>query len=452
METGLDLASRETLLAVIAEQQGVITGQQGVIAELRQRVESLEARLSGGGLGARMPGHKPAAKRKKPAEQEKKPRKKRQHGFARPRMEPAVRVVHAPESCPECHTTLSGGWVQRTREVIDIPVVPAEVTEHVFIALTCPLCRKRRLPQDPLKGLAVGRQRLGVNLSSLIVTLREEARLPVRTIQWYLRTLHQLKLSVGAVVRAVHQVARQAGPEVGGSLERIRSSPVVHADETGWRENGKNGCVWTFSTPAERFFLRRGRGGKVVDEVLGESFEGILVSDFYVAYHHYPGLKQRCWAHLLRDIHALKALYPEDAVLARWAHGAQRLYAKAREGAGAGERPPPRGQLALEERLLALCRPFLEDPLAVQAKLCRRIERHIKELFVFVSHPEAPSDNNAAERSLRHLVISRKISGGTRSEQGSDSKMTLASLFGTWRAKGLNPFLECRRLLISPQV
>ena len=52
-----------------------------------------------------------------------------------------------------------------------------------------------------------------------------------------------------------------------------------------------------FSTPAERFFLRRGRGREVVDEVLGESSGGILVSDFYVAYHHYPGLKQRCWAH-----------------------------------------------------------------------------------------------------------------------------------------------------------
>ena len=58
-----------------------------------------------------------------------------------------------------------------------------------------------------------------------------------------------------------------------------------------------------------------------------------------------------------------------------------------------------------------------------------------------------PSDNNAAERSLRHLVTSRKISGGTRSGQGTDSKMTLASLFGTWRARGLNPLLECRRLL-----
>ena len=96
--------------------------------------------------------------------------------------------------------------------------------------------------------------------------------------------------------------------------------------------------------------------------------------------------------------------------------------------------------------------PFLEDPLAVQGKLRRRIERHIRELFVFVSHPETPPDNNAAERGLRHLVISRRISGGARSEAGSDSKMTLASLFGAWRARGLNPLLECRRLLISPQL
>ena len=237
METGLDQAIRETLLAIIAEQQGVITGQQGAIAELRQRVESLVARLCGGGLGARMPGHKPAARRKKRAEQEKEPRKKRQHGFARPRMEPARRVVHAPASCPECHTTLTGGWVQRTREVIDIPVVPAEVTERVFIARTCPLCRKRLLPQDPLKGLAAGGQGLGVNLSSLIVTLREEARLPVRTIQWYLRTFHHLiaifflsLLMRGAVGPVPYQrlAALRLGPAPWGG--GVRGPPAV----PGW--------------------------------------------------------------------------------------------------------------------------------------------------------------------------------------------------------------------------
>jgi transposase len=62
-----------------------------------------------------------------------------------------------------------------------------------------------------------------------------------------------------------------------------------------------------------------------------------------------------------------------------------------------------------------------------------------------------PADNNLAERSLRHLVTARKISGGTRSQTGTATKMTLATVFGTWRAQGLNPFLQCRQLLTSPQ-
>ena len=114
---------------------------------------------------------------------------------------------------------------------------------------------------------------------------------------------------------------------VAGILDRIRASPVVHADETGWRQGGAKGYVWTFSTPTERYYLRRGRGKTVVDEALSDAFSGVLVSDFYAAYHHYDGPKQRCWAHpcssqgqaLLRDIHDLRTLYPGDAPLARWA-------------------------------------------------------------------------------------------------------------------------------------
>ncbi len=130
----------------------------------------------------------------------------------------------------------------------------------------------------------------------------------------------------------------------------------------------------------------------------------------------------------------------------------RQLYVEAKALVPAQAQPDCRAQLILEKKLLALARPFLSDPLAVQAKLCRRMERFIKELFVFVSDPAVPPDNNAAERSLRHLVISRKISGGTRSQPGTDSKMALASLFGTWRVRGVNPFLECRQLLTSPQL
>ena len=72
-----------------------------------------------------------------------------------------------------------------------------------------------------------------------------------------------------------------------------------------------------------------------------------------------------------------------------------------------------------------------------------------EELFVFVAYPGVPSDNNLAERSVRPLVIARKISGGTRSPKGSSTRMGLASLFGTWMAQGLNPFHQCLALLTT---
>jgi hypothetical protein len=245
-------------------------------------------------------------------------------------------------------------------------------------------------------------------------------------------------------------VARRASARVAAIQTTLQASPVVHGDETGWREKGVNGYAWTFCTPTERYFLRRGRGKEVVDEVLGPTFAGTLVSDFYAADHHYPGVHQRCWAHLLRDIHDLKEIYPTDASLAAWGAAVRQVYDEALAFHPPDEPTRRAKQRELEDRLLAACHPFVADPLAVQAKLCRRMERHLKELFVFVGDPRVPPTNNAAERSLRHLVTSRKISGGTQSEKGTASKMRLASLFGTWRARGLNPLHACRLLLQPP--
>ena len=187
-----------------------------------------------------------------------------------------------------------------------------------------------------------------------------------------------------------------------------------------------------------------------MDQALSDAFSGVLVSDCYAAYHHYDGPKQRCWAHLLRDIHDQRTLYPDDTPLARWADAVHGIYDRAKAFTHPQAKRRRTAQLALERQLLAFYQPFRHDPSATQAKLCRRIECHIKELFVFVAEPAVPSDNNAAERSLRHLVISRKASGGTRSERGTERKMTLASVCSTWRAQGLNPLAACRQLLVSP--
>ena len=241
METEIDLrtADRDTLTAVIIR-------QQAIIESLEKRVAQLEGRAKSKGSG-RMPGLKPKAGGK--AEQRpRKPRKRRPQGFARTRMTPTQRVEHVLEQCPDCGTQLSGGWTHHTREVIDLPQVPVAVTEHAYIARTCPGCRRRCVPPAQLEGVALGQQRLGINLLSLIAALREEGRLPFRIIQWYLDTVHGLRLSVGAIVAATQRVAQQAQGVMTDIVERIRGSPVVHADETGWREDGHNGYVcepWT---------------------------------------------------------------------------------------------------------------------------------------------------------------------------------------------------------------
>jgi Transposase IS66 family len=83
--------------------------------------------------------------------------------------------------------------------------------------------------------------------------------------------------------------------------------------------------------------------------------------------------------------------------------------------------------------------------------LCKRLLRHQEELFQFVLVPGLSSDNNLAERSIRPVpVVMRKVSGGTQSPRGSATRMVLASLFGTWRAKALNPFDQCLALLSQP--
>ena len=79
--------------------------------------------------------------------------------------------------------------------------------------------------------------------------------------------------------------------------------------------------------------------------------------------------------------------------------------------------------------------------------LAQRIERFLPELFTFVEHPEVPSDNNAAERSLRPPVTARKISGGTRSPRGSVTATMLMSLFGTWTVRGEDALQACRTML-----
>ncbi len=155
--------------------------------------------------------------------------------------------------------------------------------------------------------------------------------------------------------------------------------------------------------------------------------------------------------HLLRDLHQLQEEHAADGEIVAWALAVRYQYQDAQQA-------PEMVDRAERQRLYAVLWRRTEllglQYAAVKKHPCqalaKRLLRHLDELYQFVLHPEVPADNNLAERTLRPVVVQRKISGGTRSRAGSETHLGLASLFATWQARRLNPYQEFLKLLVQP--
>jgi len=440
------------LLDVIERQAAEIKRLVALVAQLQARIEELEAELArvAGEGAARPPGWVKANTKARTAE--KKGRKKRATNFARKRSDqPTQQLIHAVARCARCACALQGGWVKRHREIIEIPVPQVEIIDHVLLERVCPQCGEKAVPTLGGHDGIVGQHRLGPRLMALITTLHEQGRMPVGVIQCHLATVWKLDLSSGAIEGVLLAVATRGTKLVEAIKAQVRQSAVVHADETGWREDGQNRFVWLIAADTARYLAIGRRNSEHIDDLLGKDFAGTLVTDFYGVYDHFPGEKQRCWAHLWRDVKDLLAQFPTDLALARWASQLRRLYHAARDQLPLPPIERTKRRLRLEDLVRSLCQPVLATE-APQRTLCQRILKYSHELFTFVENRLVPSTNNLAERTLRPYVIARKVWGGTRSEQGSIAAMRRASLVLTWRARGLNPFVEFQNLLLSPQV
>ena len=437
------------------------------IAELEARVRELEQARSENELPP-PPFIKPATPRKDKTQKQPRRKRAKDRNGARRRETPTQTIQHKLEQCPTCRYPLQHPQLALRRQVIELPPPqPVEVTEHQLYKSWCPRCGKWHYASVDLSTAVIGQSRIGVRIVSLIAYLRTCLRLPVRLIREYLLTVHNLMLSTGQITDLLHRVA-EAEPVQEAThqiCQRIRHSPIVHGDETVWREEGQNGYVWSFSTPeGERYFqYDKSRAGAVAKRILGSDYKGTLVSDFYAAYNDFPGEHQRCWAHLLRDLHALKEMHKENGEVLEWAAELRKLYDQAQALVRGWAGPAPPTPPAAQQREAAythaveatgeLARKYAnakEHAAHPCHTLSKRLLLHLDGLFQFVRQPGLSADNNLAERSVRPVVVMRKVSGGSQSERGSRTRMTLASLFGTWRAKGLNPFSECLLLLSSP--
>ena len=157
----------------------------------------------------------------------------------------------------------------------------------------CGVCNRREVASVDLSGEVVGQGRMGIRLMSLVAYLDTIARMPVELIQGLLRSLFGLSLSTGQVCEILQKVAEKGKPIYDELLVKLRAGPFANADETGWRENGKNGYAWSFSNAdLEYFVCQRNRSADVAREVLGETFAGTLVSDLDLPHFHRQEVKR----------------------------------------------------------------------------------------------------------------------------------------------------------------
>ncbi len=251
--SGLDELSREELIALVQELHSAKLELTEQVAELAKEVAALRSQLPGGGAGV-PEWVKPNRSERRTAD--RAGRKRRKQSFVRKRDIPTREVHHAVEDCPDCGRKLSGGWIVSKRQTIEIPQTPIEITDHVLLARKCGVCGKVSIPKLGIADGVVGKCRVGPRLMSFLAPVAIAKRMPHRAIQKLLEGLYGVHISLGEITEILHKVAMFAKDKVQWILRQIRGSPHAHSDETGWRENGINGYLWSLSTPDMRRTLR----------------------------------------------------------------------------------------------------------------------------------------------------------------------------------------------------
>lgn len=424
-------------------------GEEAVIFALLQLAKQLadqNAKAASSNQAPSAPsGSKPPHQKPNTAAQGRKKKPGRKKGHAGNRRAKPDRVdhrqEHRAECCPTCGGPLNRCQETRTRCTEDIPAgIQPEVTEHTIHRDWCSACRRKVEPSvpDALPKCTLGNRAL-VLTAWLHYALGNTLSQIVEVFNFHL----QLKVTPGGLVQMWYRLQAVLFAWYEEIQRQALHSAVLHADETGWRVNGKTHWLWCFSNPSLTYFMiDRARGSPALAKFFIEEFGGVLVSDFWGAYNAVAcALRQTCLVHLLRDLqHVEKYKSPTKdwpafaKQLRRLIGDAIRLWRK-KEELPAEAYASRRGRIAA--RLQELIAQPWEDRQA--RRLIKRLRRHQNDLFTFLDQAGVPFENNHAERAIRPAVIIRKNSYGNRSERGADAQAVLMSIFRTLKQRGHDP-------------
>jgi transposase len=355
----------------------------------------------------------------------------------------AVDVVVAvkPERCRRCQYPLQGEDAQpERRQVTDIPPIKPVVTEYQLHQLCCPACGEATRGELPV-GVSSGA--FSPRVQAITALCTGAYHLSKRTTQSVLEDVFGLPVSLGTLANLEQATVQALIEPVAEARGYVQEQLTAYLDETGWREGRQRAWLWTaVTTWVTVFVVRLSRSSKVAQEVLGERFWGYLVTDRWSAYSWYPSWRRQvCWAHLLRDIEAMRerggrsreigeALRAQTCQMFHWWHRVHN--GTLAHASFASYMRPIRREV---ERLLEVGQtcgvPKTEGA-------CREILKRRQALWTFVRHTGVEPTNNAAERAIRPGVLWRKGSFGTQSAEGSRFVEALMTVVATLKQQHRN--------------
>lgn len=437
---------RDARLAALEAQ---IASLQAQLAARDRRIADLEAQLAAAQRAGKRQAT-PFARRKRQADPQTPGRKKGHGRFARrahPTPDQITETKLAPlTQCPTC-----AGPVQdhATHEQFQIEIPPVQPTVTCFVTESgyCPACAARVHSVHP-EQISTAHGAAGVvfgpRLKAFAADLHHRLGVSYGKIADLLREMFGLPVTRGGLAQANTRLARTARPIYEHLLELLRTSAVVHVDETGWRIGALAAWLWVFTnTHLTVYEIAGSRGHEVVLSMLGREFRGILVADSFRAYDAAAltdWLQQKCVAHLLRNLAELL-----EGKQGRARQFAQDVLGVLREAlalkAGATDLRAPEYEAAaaaLEARLDRLLDPARRLRDADNVRLAARLRQHRPDILRFLYWEELDATNNLAERQLRPAVITRKTGGCNRTESGARTHAILASVLATCRQQAVS--------------
>ncbi len=346
---------------------------------------------------------------------------------------------------------------------VNSPGVQLSNTQHLYYAGECPNCglenraEPGRAPANRLNWENVGLTEwrlIGPDLAAMIIYLSMDMRLTRRKVQLFLQDIFGLQLSIGSIQNCIVESARALAPVEEQLVEELLSESLLHADETSHNEAGTRLWLWVFISSTTALFFVGYRSKEIFTNLLDSfapGYDGWLMSDGYCIYRDY--LKRlRCWAHLIRKAKGLSESYTKTSrfygkqVLDEMNALMDAVY-HAREGPDKGKVSIASEHLVQLNRLQKTCKKMSASSHKKSRELGREFLNDWEAIFHVLDYPAWPLTNNEAERALRHWVILRRITQGTRSEQGSRALALFASVITTCRLRACSPLLYIRDVI-----